>query len=186
MFEDILENKNELDEEDKYFKLDNFSFEQSNTALFNGQVKIMYLVTEPCYFFDHSCSPKEVRQKLVISEDGCVNIIRKISIVDSLFNDICVSNGENNIITEQLKLSKGKTVMLFNCIGNYFSQKIEPLMCCDIGSWDLVLTNTEGESFSFSGFNNTNDGTELYKLSNLIRDVTGLQYLYGFDEQLQN
>lgn len=151
--------------------------ENSNTVvLFRGTIKSLRLKTTPCYF----CLPPEpiaeLEQRLTITAKGRVRVSRK-------FGSVLNSDEKPETVTQKLVISVADAEKIFDSINRYFAKEHEKYMVTDVGTWDLKLTNTEGEVFLFSGFTCFPDrGSELIRVSKLIRKITGLGCIMGFDE----
>ena len=147
--------------------------------LFKGKVKSLSLTTDPGYFPDVPASGDDWEQKLTISSVGNVKLAREIVVGD------WSSNVETQKITEKRKISAEDTAKIFSRIGKYFSTYHDPNIILDGGTWELKLTNTEGEVFHFMESTCYNHRSALSRVSKLIRSVTGLENLLGFDEDAQ-
>ena len=107
---------------------------------------------------------------------------------DTLFEKFCKIAQRNrvNVIKSQMVITtKDYTAKIFNRIGKYFSTYHDPNIVLDGGTWELKLTNTEGEVFHFRESTCYNHRSALSRVSKFIRSVTGLEYLLGFDEDTQ-
>lgn len=147
--------------------------------LFRGKIKSLSLTTDPGYFPNVPFSGDDWEQKLTISSAGNVKLTREIVVGD------WSSNAETQKITEKRKISAEDTAKIFNRIGKYFSTYHDPNIILDGGTWELKLTNTEGEVFYFMESTCYNHRSVLSRVSKFMRSVTGLESLLGFDEDTQ-
>ena len=148
-------------------------------VLFKGKVKSLSLTTDPGYFPDVPASGDDWEQKLTISSVGNVKLAREIVVGD------WSSNVETQKTTEKRKISAEDTAKIFSRIGKYFSTYHDSNIILDGGTWELKLTNTEGEVFHFMESTCYNHRSALSRVSKFIRSVTGLENLLGFDEDAQ-
>ena len=154
-------------------------YEPPKSILFRGKIKSLSLMTEPCYFVKPPEFGYELEQKLTITKKGYVKVYRKIS-------EGWDSEKEPQTVTEKMKISIEDTEKIFNRIGRYFTKEHEECIVCDEGTWELRLTNTEGEVFRYFGSTCCSDHrSALSRVSKLIRKITGLEYILGFDEDTQ-
>lgn len=149
-------------------------------VLFKGKVKSLSLTTDPGYFPDVPASGDDWEQKLTISSAGNVKLAREIVVGDWSSNNV-----ETQKISEKRKISTEDTAKIFNRIAKYFSTYHDPNIIIDGGTWELKLTNTEGEVFHFMESTCYNHRSALSRVSKFIRSVTGLESLLGFDEDAQ-
>ena len=155
-----------------------FNGNSEKTALFKGKIKSMRLTTEPCYFPRIAEPGDDLEQKLTITAKGRVNVCRKISRVYD-------SNQETETITEKAMISPDDTEKIFNSISRHFAIIPEMVEVLDGGVWELKLTNTEGAVFHFCGSTSHNHESALGRLSKMLREITGVEYLLGFDESIE-
>lgn len=148
-------------------------------VLFKGKIKSLCLTTSPCLFWKPPEYGDDLEQYLTINAAGHVKVSRKIS-------GGWGSDKENQTVNERVKISPEDAAKILNRISKYFSKEHEEFFATDIGSWDLKLINTEGEVFRFSETNRCSDHrSALSRVSMLIRKITGLEYILGFDEDTQ-
>lgn len=147
--------------------------------LFRGKIKSLCLTTSPGSFMNRPETGDELGQTLTISSAGNVKLTREIAGRD------WSSNLAKDIINEKQKISAEDTAKILNRIGKYFSAFHCPNVILDGGTWELILTNTEGEVFHFRESTCYNHRSALSRVSKFIRSVTGLEYLLGFDEDTQ-
>lgn len=149
-------------------------YTQENSVIprFTGTPSKMLLHCEECFFSRPADAGEEVRQSVAIHADGRVYISR-------FFFD------EANMLRQSQKRSASKidaktTQWLLERTVQYFRDRREEAVVCDAGSWELSITNTDGESFCYSGAL-VEDSTEDEPLSDLIRDTLDNQELWIFD-----
>ena len=131
--------------------------------MFRGPIKTLHLTTE---------------QRLTITAKGRVKVSGK-------FGKVCHDDEKPETVTRKVTVSTADTEKIFNRISRYFAKEHEEFFVCDGGTWDLKLTNTEGEVFSFSESSHYDHKSELSKISKLIRKITGLKCIMGFDEDTE-
>ena len=146
--------------------------------LFRGTIKSLRLTTYPCYFFSEPDCLVELDQRLTITAKGRVRVAGKFGKVGH-FDDEPVT------VTRKMTISAADAEKIFDRISRYFAKEHETFVVCDGGIWDLKLTNTEGEVFCFSESSHYDHKSELSKISKLIRKVTGLKCIMGFDEDTE-
>jgi hypothetical protein len=139
---------------------------------FTGTPSKMLLRCEECFFSRPADAGEEARQSVSIHADGRVYISR-------FFFD------EANMLRQSQKRSAAKidaktTQWLLERTVQYFRDRREETVVCDAGSWELSITNTDGENFCYSGAL-VEDSTEDEPLSDLIRDTLDNQELWLFD-----
>lgn len=153
--------------------------EARQNALFRGKIKTLCLTTTPCLFGKPPEYGDDLEQCLTITANGNVKVSRKIS-------GGWDSDKENQTVTEKVKISPEDAAKILNRISKYFAKEHEKFFATDIGIWDLKLINTDGEVFRFSETNRCSDHrSALSRVSMLIRKITGLEYVLGFDEDTQ-
>lgn len=147
-------------------------------TLFKGKIKTMCLMTSPCYFPRPPEYGDELEQYLTITAKGKIKVARKIEADRE-------SGIKPQIVTEKVKISPEEATKILNRIGRYFAKEHEPNIIIDGGGWNLRLTNTEGEVFRFRESTCFDHRSALSRVSKLIREITGLEYILGFDEDTQ-
>ena len=146
--------------------------------VFRGTIKSLRLTTDPCYFFSEPDRLVELEQCLTITAKGRVK-------VSGEFGRVCHFDEESITVTQKMTIPTEVAENIFGRISRYFSKEHESYFVCDGGTWDLKLTNTEGEVFRFSESSHYDHKSELSKISKLIREITGLKCLMGFDEDTE-
>ena len=148
--------------------------------IFRGTLKSLHLNTEPSHFFSDPDRLVELEQRLTITAKGRV-------IVSGKFGPVWEKDGEKpETVIQELTISTADTEKIFDRISRYFAKEHERYVVCDGGTWDLKLTNTEGEVFRFGGFIRYDHDSELSKISKLIRKISGLKCIMGFDEDTES
>ena len=153
--------------------------EARQNVLFRGKIKSLCLTTSPCYFPRPPEYGDDLEQCLTITAKGHVRINRKIC-------EGWDSGFKSQAVCEKVKISIEDAAKILNRISRYFAKEHDKFFATDIGSWDLKLINTEGEVFRFSESTCCSDHrSALSRVSKLIRKITGLEYVLGFDEDTQ-
>ena len=147
--------------------------------MFRGTIKTLHLTTDPCYFFSDPDCLVELEQRLTITAKGRVKVSGK-------FGKVCHFDEKPETVTRKVTISAADTEKIFDRISRYFAKEHERYVVCDGGTWDLKLTNTEGEVFRFGGFSRYDHDSELSKISKLIRKITGVKCIMGFDEDTES
>lgn len=143
---------------------------------FRGKIKVLTLTTSPGFFPEGPEIGDEWEQKLSISSVGNVRLKREIVVGGDWFTDL-----QKQTVTEKRKITTEDTAKIFDRIGKYFSVYHEPNIVCDGDTWELKLTNTDGETFCFIESTCYDHRSALSRVTKLIRKITGLEYLLGFD-----
>lgn len=144
--------------------------------LFRGKIKVLTLTTSPGFFPEGPEIGDEWEQKITISSVGNVRLKREIVVGGDWFTDL-----QKQTVTEKRKITAEDTAKIFDRIGKYFSVYHEPNIVCDGDTWELKLTNTDGETFCFIESTCYDHRSALSRVTKLIRKTTGLEYLLGFD-----
>ena len=87
-----------------------------------------------------------------------------------------IQENKNSDISEQAAAQK-----ILGAVAAYFSNEYDELFATDIGNWTMELTNTEGSIYKFRGSLCADFEINGLNLSDLIRDVLGMEDLYVFD-----
>ncbi len=69
---------------------------------------------------------------------------------------------------------------VLDMVGRYFTN-YNPCIIMDVGSWNMTITNTDGEEYKFFGALCSDFEIDGKDLSDSIRDLTGMQDLFVFD-----
>lgn len=148
--------------------------------LFKGKIKSLSIGNYPCFFTTEPKYGEDLEQRVTITVDGHLKVYRKI------YEGGWLQSVKAENVTKSKKISVEDTMKIFNRISRYFSKDYDSCVACDGGSWELRLTNTEGEVFRYwGGTTGIDHRSSLSRLSKLIRKVTGLEYVLGFDEDTQ-
>lgn len=118
-------------------------------------------------------SDDEVEQHLIINDEGRVWF--------SGYN--FGHNGERyeKARSKNFKIEKAATDRLLCAIAAYFGNEYDEIFATDIGNWEMELTNTEGTVYKFRGSLCAYFDYEGIDLSDLVRDIVGMDDLYVFD-----
>lgn len=148
--------------------------------LFKGKIKSLSIGNYPCFFGTEPEYGEDLEQRVTITADGHLKVYRKI------YEGGWLQSVKTENVTKSKKISVEDTMKIFNWISRYFSKDYDICIACDGGSWELRLTNTEGEVFRYwGGTTGIDHRSSLSRLSKLIRQITGLEYVLGFDEDTQ-
>lgn len=140
---------------------------------FEGEVKKITLISNPCYFMLPSDDDSLKTQKLTISSTGQVSF----SSTDFCFPPAKISRGE----WRKMTLKKSVASELLEKISDSFRSYDIATYITDVGDWELMITNTDGKKFKYSGplFEDAFPNAE--KVSKLIRETLIMDDLLCFD-----
>ncbi len=144
-----------------------------NPFVFNGNLKEMKIISNNICYGPEPQLEDEVEQHIYIRNDGFVSVSRYIY-GNGIRNHSCSSK-------EELHLSESDTKEILTKISSYFSEGYDEVFATDIGDWNMVLTNTEGKKFKFSGSLCADFEMEGIDLSDLIREKLDIPDLFVFD-----
>lgn len=139
----------------------------------SGEVQEMKLCSN-CLGYGPRLEPTdEVEQHLTLTKDGNVK-----------FSDYCYGTGEKyqKVDSKSFKIASEKSINLLTRIQDYFSNEYDTSFATDVGSWDLILTNTEGKTYRFHG-SLCPLGDTLIELSELYHQNLDMPELFMFDGQ---
>lgn len=115
----------------------------------------------------------EVKQHLTITTKG------QVTLLTYKYGD---GHGEyTKARSEKFSIDKTATTELLTTVAAYFSNQYSELCATDIGSWIIELTNTQGNTYKFSGALCGDFESERSNISNLIRKTFDMDDLYLFD-----
>ena len=115
----------------------------------------------------------EVEQHLTINNEGRV-----------WFSGYTYGRGGERyekVRSKNYRIEKAATDKLLEAIAAYFGNKYTKIFATDIGNWVMELTNTEGVTYKFGGSLCADFDYEGTDLSDLVRDIVGMDDLYFFD-----
>ena len=115
----------------------------------------------------------EVEQHLTINNDGQVLFLG--------YNFGHNGIKHKKIRSKSFKIEKEDVKRLFRAIETYFNREYTEVFATDIGNWVMELTNTEGITYKFYGSLCAEFDYEGTDLSNLIREIVGMNDLYVYD-----
>jgi len=135
---------------------------------FRGKLAKVQIISDNTHYGPYE--PGEYAQRLTINEKGQVYLTRYY-------------RGEewdkNYSKREIFKIPFPDQIFIL--LEYVFSKKREYEWATDVGSWDLTLTNREGEKFFFSGSLMADHGSIYCWASEIIRKELNLFSLYLFD-----
>ena len=82
--------------------------------------------------------------------------------------------------TKNFRIEKASVDKLLNAIATYFGNEYIEFFATDIGNWVMELTSTEGTTYKFRGSLCADFDYEGTDLSDLVRDIVGMDDLYVF------
>lgn len=145
----------------------------SQQILFQGTLKKIRIVSNALSYGLEPGHDEEVEQHLSISDIGQV-----------WFSGYAwgIAGQYEKRREKVFTISKVDTNRLFAAITAYFSdEKYTEVFATDIGVWILELTNAEGSTYRFHGSLCAGFEYEGTDLSDMVRDVFGMDDLYVFD-----
>lgn len=83
----------------------------------------------------------------------------------------------------QKHIPAAQTDKILQAVASYFRKPYDEIRATDIGTWELELTNTDGERYRYEGSLCANFIVDGIDLSDLIRDTLGMYELIVFDGQ---
>ncbi|WP_346929606.1 hypothetical protein [Clostridium sp.] len=133
--------------------------------------KIRIISNNICYGPEPS-QKDEVEQHLTISANGRVVLSRY---------NYGQEPGKYELSSrKKISITEENAYIILNAIGIYFESNSVDVFTTDIGTWDLVITGEDGErTYSGSLCNSLEVNGD--DLSDLIRDILGIENLFVFD-----
>ncbi len=144
-----------------------------NPFIFSGTLKEIEIVSNSICYGPEPQPEDEVEQRIYIRDDGHAYVLRYL--YGNRIRDYRCSG------KQELQLSASDTKEILSKVSRYFSDGYTEVFATDIGDWNMVLTNTEGKNFKFSGSLCADFEIDGVDLSDFIRDRLGIQDLYVFD-----
>lgn len=144
-----------------------------NPFIFQGTLKKMRIVSNNICYGPMPEPDEEVEQHLTINDEGHV-----------WFSGYKFGNsGERyeKARTKNFRIEKASVDKLLNAIATYFGNEYIEFFATDIGNWVMELTSTEGTTYKFRGSLCADFDYEGTDLSDLVRDIVGMDDLYVFD-----
>ena len=140
--------------------------------LFSGSLAKMKLKANCLGYGPCPEETDEVEQHLTITGDGRV-----------FYTDYCYGDGTKyrKIEQKRYRIEEEKAKRLLLLLETYFSKRVEVGFTTDVGSWELVLTNTEGKNYTYWGSLYPMDA--LTCISDIYRNELGMPTLFMFDGQ---
>lgn len=83
--------------------------------------------------------------------------------------------------TENFKIEKELADKLLNALATYFENEYSEIFTTDTGTWTMEMTNTQGVTYQFRGSLCSDFDYKGVDLSDLVREIIGLDDLYVFD-----
>lgn len=144
-----------------------------STLIFQGVLQKIQLISNNICFGPCPEPNDEVEQHLTITADGRVWFSRYRFGV----------SGRDHDLVEKLNfsISSEATEMIMGAVTDYFGNEYDIDFVTDVGSWDLVLTNTEGKNYKMTGPLCHDLQTASGGLSDLIRTNLDRNDIFAFD-----
>ena len=144
-----------------------------NPFIFQGTLKKIRIVSNNICYGPMPDSDDEVEQHLTINDEGRVWF--------SGYNFGHGGERYEKARSKNFKIEKVATDRLLGAIAAYFGNEYDEIFATDIGNWEMELTNTEGTVYKFRGSLCADFDYEGIDLSDLVRDIVGMDDLYVFD-----
>lgn len=144
-----------------------------NSFMFQGTLKKIHIVSNNICYGPMPEPDEEVEQHLTINAEGCVWF--------SGYNFGHSGERYEKARSKNFKIEKTDVDRLFSAIAVYFGKEYNKIFATDIGDWMMKLTNTEGITYKFYGSLCADFDYNGTDLSDLVRDVVGIDDLYVFD-----
>lgn len=143
---------------------------KENAIMFYGTLKKVRIVSNKvCYFYCRPDTDDEVEQHLTINNNGRV-----------WFSGYKLKNHEKTR-TRNFKIEKADADRLLGIIAAFFRVEYDEYLLSDIGAWKMELTNTDGVTYKFCGSLCSSFKYEETELSDLVREILGMDDLFVFD-----
>lgn len=144
-----------------------------NSFIFQGTLKKIHIVSNNICYGPMPEPDEEVEQHLTINAEGRVWF--------SGYKFGHSSERNEKARSKNFKIEKTDVDRLFSAIAVYFGKEYNKILATDIGDWMMKLTNTEGITYKFYGSLCADFDYNGTDLSDLVRDVVGIDDLYVFD-----
>lgn len=137
---------------------------------FRGTVQKIRIESDNVCFGPCPEPEDEVEQHLTINNKGRI-----------WFSGYNFGHGKHEKVRSQsIAVDAQQTQRVLDKVGRYF-MSYNPCIVMDVGSWNMTITNTDGEEFKFFGALCSDFEVDGEDLSDSIRDLTGMQDLFVFD-----
>lgn len=144
-----------------------------NSFIFQGTLKKMRIVSNNICYGPMPEPDEEVEQHLTINDEG------RVWFVGYKFGN--AGERYEKARTKNFRIEKASVDKLLNAIATYFGNEYIEIFATDIGNWVMELTNTEETTYKFRGSLCADFDYEGADLSDLVRDIVGMDDLYVFD-----
>lgn len=146
-----------------------------DSGAFKGTLDKIRIISNNCHFGPIPGPDEEVEQRLTITSDGNVKF--------EGYNNGC-GKKKKKIRSKHIKLVKLEVERLFKAFTETFNKEHEEVLATDIGSWNLELTNSEGDTYVFKGSLCADFKYDGCDLSQLVRNVVRMNDLFVFNEHI--
>lgn len=143
------------------------------SVVFVGQVQKIRIISNNIGFGQNPDPGQEVEQHLTITANGGVWF--------SAYNYLGANEKYKRGRAERFTIPQEKTDRIFTAFKRYSSRIMEFFLDPDAGEWDLIMTDTAGREFTFSGMLCSDFEIDGINLSEMIRDALGIKNLFVFD-----
>ena len=136
-------------------------------------IKEVRLISNNCSTFYKPAYDEEVQQELTINDKGEVCLIG--------YDHVIYKQELEKMRTEEFKISGKEAEKLLAGFTVFFDYKDTVIKATDFGIWDLEIRGKDGNVSIYTGSLCTRIDYEGQDLSDLVRDVLGIEDLFVFD-----
>lgn len=146
---------------------------KKDSFIFQGTLKKVCIISNNICYGAMPEQDDEVEQRLTINNEGCVWF--------SGYNFGCGDGKYKKARSKNFKIEKAAAGRLLGAIGDYFGNGYTEIFATDVGDWVMELTDTAGNTSTLHGALCAAFDHEDTDLSDLVRDIVGMDDLYVFD-----
>ena len=139
---------------------------------FKGKLRKFHLISNNICYGPMPAPDDEVEQHLTINDKGRV----WFSAYNFGHHGKFIKNRSKNF-----SVDKSAAERLLFAISENFSKGNVIMKICDVGVWEIELTNSDGQNYFFSG-----SMGDLEDISEMVRETLGMKDLFVFDENRRN
>ena len=144
-----------------------------NPFIFKGTLKKIQIISNGICYGPMPAPEDEIEQHITINSQGRV-----------WFSGFNYGDGVRQFPkgrSDTFSVNKNAVAGLFDAFASFFGNEYTETFTTDVGSWELLLTNTDGDTFKFMGSLCEDHYINGVDLSDLVRDTLGMDDLYVFD-----
>jgi len=140
---------------------------------FIGTPKRMRLISNNWCYGPMPNPEDEIEQHLSVNDKG------RVWFSVYAFGELGIRHPK--VRSSNYKIEPQEAERLLHIVADYFREPYEEIFATDVGDWKILITNTEGEEFVYKGSLCADLVVRNIDLSDLLRDVLGIDDLYAFD-----